>query len=252
MKNKNNIAAFTGAVAFSMIFAVSGVQAETERSTGTTTKAESRGLLNSATADSKVEIQETARQAASVYRKFTAGAKSQIPQAEIEKAKCIAVFPNLTNVAVVIGGRHGDGVVSCRTATGFSNAAPLDLTSASIGVQLGANQTDLILLFQSDKARQRLEKGLLTLGADASVTAWTEDRKSMGKAVTTEPTDVLAFAEDKGLFAGAALSGTQLKIDSDEVRNLYGKEIGNTGILTNRVEENLVGPVKEFVDAIAK
>jgi lipid-binding SYLF domain-containing protein len=215
-------------------------------------KGETRAMMGNAMADSKVEIQKTAREASAVYSKFTNGPEAQISQAEIDRAKCVAIFPSLTNVAIVVGGRHGDGVVTCRTATGFSNVAPLDLSSATIGAQIGANQADLILLINSDTAKQRLEKGMLTLGADASVSAWTKDRKSVATGVSTEKSDVLAFAEDRGFFAGAALNGTQLKIDSDEVKNLYGKEIPVSGILSTANDNTLTGAARDLVEAITR
>jgi len=215
------------------------------------TPADARGMISDVNSDNRKQIEQTAKEAAIVYRKMTSGSTAQISQSEIARAKCIAIFPNLTNVAVGVGGSHGDGIVTCRTANGLSNVAPVDLTSASIGIQLGASETDLILLFNSDKAQKRLEQGTLTLGADVSVSASNKEQKAVGAMVSTESSDVVGFARDRGLFAGAALSGTALMIDQDEVQNLYGKQIPAPTILSNRVESDLVSPVRELLETIA-
>jgi lipid-binding SYLF domain-containing protein len=46
-----------------------------------------------------------------------------IPSSLLHAAKCIAVVPKLTKAGFIVGGEHGDGVVSCRTANGWSAPA---------------------------------------------------------------------------------------------------------------------------------
>src|SRR6185437_4960276 len=48
---------------------------------------------------------------------------NQIPAPLLAQAKCIAVIPGLTKAGFIVGGLHGNGVVSCRTNAGWSAPA---------------------------------------------------------------------------------------------------------------------------------
>ena len=256
MKRVRTIAALSGAVTVSLFcLNVTPTFAENQRKERETTnqnqpasRSEGRGMFGSGAQDTKQEIHQTAREAANVFRKFSAG--KQITDTQLQKAQCVAVFPGLTDVALVVGGRHGDGVMACRTESGWSQVAPLDLTSASVGAQIGARRADLVLLVNSENARKRIEDGVITLGADASVSASTsETSRSAGVGAQTGSTDIVAYSEDRGLFAGAALNGSILKIDSDEIRALHGRQVSNRELLTSKADPSTaVG--SEFINAL--
>ena len=71
---------------------------------------------------------------------------NQIPSSVLSKAKCIAVIPKLTKAGLVVGGKHGNGVVSCRTTDGWSAPAFISIGGGSIGLQAGAEHQDIVLL----------------------------------------------------------------------------------------------------------
>src|ERR1700758_2380513 len=43
-----------------------------------------------------------------------------IPEELLDSAKCVAVIPSMVKIGFVFGGRHGRGIATCRTATGWS------------------------------------------------------------------------------------------------------------------------------------
>lgn len=73
-----------------------------------------------------------------------------IPQAYLNRARCVLVFPAVKKVAVGIGATYGRGVILCRTGpdmTGpWSAPAMYKLDVGSLGVQLGSSSTDYVLL----------------------------------------------------------------------------------------------------------
>src|SRR5580693_4346679 len=73
-----------------------------------------------------------------------------IPQEVLEKAECVIVFPSVLKLAVGFGGSYGRGAMVCRTGEHFNGAwgspAMYALEGASVGFQLGAQATDLVLL----------------------------------------------------------------------------------------------------------
>src|SRR4051812_27630259 len=50
-----------------------------------------------------------------------------IPEEVLNSAKCIVVIPHLVKGGFVVGGEHGRGVASCRTAAGWSAPAFVSL-----------------------------------------------------------------------------------------------------------------------------
>ena len=48
---------------------------------------------------------------------------NQIPSSVLKQAKCVAVIPKMTKAGFIVGGKHGNGAVSCRTSSGWSAPA---------------------------------------------------------------------------------------------------------------------------------
>jgi hypothetical protein len=99
----------------------------------------------------------------------------EIPQAYLNKAVCVLVFPAVKKVAIGIGGSYGRGVIVCRTGpdmTGhWSSPAMYKLDTGSLGVQLGSSTTDYVLLVETKTGAQKILSGKLKLGADATAVA---------------------------------------------------------------------------------
>src|SRR5215813_10497591 len=74
---------------------------------------------------------------------------NQIPSNLLNQAKCIAVIPKLTKAGFIVGGKHGSGVVSCRTSSGWSAPAFITMGGGSIGLQAGGEQKDMVLLMNA-------------------------------------------------------------------------------------------------------
>ena len=79
-----------------------------------------------------------------------------IPEEVLDDAKCIVVVPHLIKAGFIVGGKHGRGVASCRTATGWSAPAFISVGGGSWGLQIGAEGVDLVMLVMNDKGLQHL------------------------------------------------------------------------------------------------
>src|SRR4030088_2603053 len=78
-----------------------------------------------------------------------------IPQELLEKADCVVVIPSVVKVAIGIGGSYGRGAMVCRTGEKFNGAggapAMMALEGGSVGLQLGGQATDLVLLVMNER-----------------------------------------------------------------------------------------------------
>jgi lipid-binding SYLF domain-containing protein len=163
----------------------------------------------------------------------------EIPQAYLDKAVCVLVFPNVKKVGVGLGVTYGRGVILCRSGKDMSGpwSAPAmyKLDVGSLGVQLGSSSTDYVLLVETKTGAQKILSGKLKLGADATAVAGPTGAKAVGANDTN--VDVLTYSRAKGgLFAGASLASASLDTDDDANKTVYGKDISATEI----VRENAV------------
>ena len=94
-----------------------------------------------------------------------------IPQELLDSAKCVAVIPSMVKIGFVFGGRHGKGLATCRTTSGWSAPAPFSVTGGSWGLQIGGEAVDVVMLVMNDNGMERMLSSKFKIGADASAAA---------------------------------------------------------------------------------
>ncbi len=111
--------------------------------------------------------------ATEVLEEVQAMPDQRLPDALLSRAYGIAVIPDVTKVAFIFGGRHGNGalVVRDKLTSSWSNPVLISLTGGSWGFQAGAQSSDIILVFTTKTGIEGIAGGKLALGADASVAA---------------------------------------------------------------------------------
>ena len=163
--------------------------------------------------------------AAKVFSEIMNTPEKGIPPAILDKAECIAVFPNVIKAGFIIGGRGGRGVASCRTETGWSAPAYFNLGGGSFGAQVGAQATDFVMLFMNKDGLNSLLTSKFTLGGDASVAAGPVGREAGASTDIKFNAQILSYSRSKGLFAGLELKGVAITLDKDDMRDAYGDNI---------------------------
>jgi len=149
----------------------------------------------------------------------------RLPDTLLQHAYGIAVIPDVTKVAFIFGGRHGNGVISVRDKlTGpWSNPVFVSLTGGSWGFQAGAQSSDIILVFTTKTGIEGIAGGKLTLGADASVATGPVGRQGSAATDMSFNAEIYSYARTRGLFGGVALDGSVISIDRSANAALYHK-----------------------------
>ncbi|MGZ4876014.1 MAG: lipid-binding SYLF domain-containing protein [Candidatus Angelobacter sp.] len=173
--------------------------------------------------------------AATVLNEIMATPDKGIPSDILGSAKCVAVVPNLLKGGFIVGAAHGRGMATCRTATGWSAPAPLTTTGGSVGLQIGGQAVDLVMVVMNDRGMQALLTNKFKLGADASVAAGPVGRHTEGATDWKLRAEVLTYSRARGLFAGISFNGAVIKQDEDATGELYGRQIDFKTILTGSV-----------------
>jgi len=158
-----------------------------------------------------------------------------IPEEVMSNAKCIVVIPNLVKGGFIVGGEHGRGIASCRTASGWSAPAFVSVGGGSWGLQIGVEGVDLVMVVMNDRGLQHLLSSKFELSGDASASAGPVGRHASAGTDWTMNTEVLTYSRSHGIFAGVTLNGAVVEQDADSTRAIYGREPSFQAILSGRV-----------------
>jgi lipid-binding SYLF domain-containing protein len=139
-----------------------------------------------------------------------------------EKAECVIVIPSLKKAAFIVGGEYGSGVMSCRAGERWSAPVFMQLAKGSWGLQIGAQQIDLVLLVMNRRGVNRLLDNKVSLGADASVAAGPVGRSGHAATDVQLTAEMLSYSRTQGVFAGIDLSGGVLRPDKEGNERAYG------------------------------
>jgi SH3 domain-containing YSC84-like protein 1 len=152
-----------------------------------------------------------------------------IPEDLIDKAECIIVFPSVLKAAFLIGGSYGRGAMTCRSGEHFTGpwSAPtmMALEGGSVGLQLGGQATDFVLLVMNPRGARSILSSKVKLGADASAAAGPKGRTANASTDATLRAEVLSYSRARGLFAGLSLEGSTVRPDNDANERIYGKKV---------------------------
>src|SRR5215471_17646774 len=188
--------------------------------------------------------------AATVLNEIMAAPDKGIPEEVLSSAKCIAVVPSLLKGGFIVGGAHGRGMATCRTADGWSAPAPFSLTGGSFGFQIGLQGVDLVMMVMNDRGMQALLSSKFKLGADASAAAGPVGRHAEGSTDWKLRAEVLTYSRARGLFVGISVNGAVIHQDENATRELYGRMVPFRSMLTGAVPTPAGG--EPFLGAVRK
>jgi lipid-binding SYLF domain-containing protein len=182
-------------------------------------------------ADQVQKIEEAVR----VLQEMMKESDKSIPVGLIENCSGIAIVPDVIRAGLVIGGRHGKGVLLVRTASGgWSDPAFIDMKGGSIGWQAGIQSADVILVFRTPRSLEKITEGDFTLGADIGIAAGPLGRTAEASTDSALKAEILSYSRSRGLYAGLTLQGSSIQEDRKANRAFYGQELSPKDILAGK------------------
>lgn len=208
------------------------------------------GLLWSSAAQAEITNNERDRvqKAAEVVMAMRDAPDKGIPEELWDKSNCVIVLPGVKKAAFGIGGEFGKGVMSCRTANGWSAPVFMEMAKGSFGFQIGAQEADLVLLVMNKNGIDKMLNDKVTLGADASVAAGPVGRAGVAATDARLNAEILSYSRARGLFAGIDVSGGVLRPDKDANADVYGTLAAHDIVLRGGVAAPM--PVRTFVNVL--
>jgi SH3 domain-containing YSC84-like protein 1 len=165
--------------------------------------------------------------AATVLDEVMAAPDKGIPSDLLNRAHCVVIVPGLKKAAFIFGARYGKGYLTCRKNTdgGWSSPATVRVEGGSFGLQLGATETDVIMLVMNQSGADRLMTSKFTLGGTAQAAAGPIGRTATAETDAMMRAEILSYSRSRGLFAGVALQGATLREDLDANKGMYGQRL---------------------------
>jgi SH3 domain-containing YSC84-like protein 1 len=169
-----------------------------------------------------------------VLHAILAAPDNGIPEEVLSSAKCIVVVPDLIKGGFIFGGKHGRGIASCRTSSGWSGPAFVSVGGGSWGLQIGVEGVDLVMLVMNDQGFQHLLSSKFQLTGEGSVAAGPVGRHASAGTDWKMNTQMLTYSRSRGAFAGLTLEGAVVQQDNDSTHAIYGKSMAFRTILSGK------------------
>ena len=189
------------------------------------------------------------RDAATAFGEIMGAEDNAIPAAILEKAEGIAIFPGTLRAGFIVGGMRGRGILSARNDGRWSAPAFLTLTGGSLGLQIGGQAADLILVIRDRRGLENLVSNQFKLGADAGVAAGPVGREAQAATDVQMRAQILSYSRARGLFAGVTVNGSTVRQDRDANERFYGRRLETKEIVFGPAPGD-PQPVPAWIDAL--
>lgn len=191
------------------------------------------------------------QEAATVFGEIMEAEDQAIPRAIMGKAAGIAIFPNTIKAGFIVGGMRGRGIISARNNGVWSAPAFMTLTGGSIGLQIGGQAADLVLVINEGRGLETLVSNQFKLGVDAAVAAGPVGRDAQASTDLQLRAQILSYSRSRGLFAGVTVNGSTIRQDRDANQRFYGKPLETKQIIFGPAP-GVPPPVPAWIEALQK
>jgi lipid-binding SYLF domain-containing protein len=168
----------------------------------------------------------------------------------LREARAVMIVPRLIKGGFIVGGEGGNGVVMARTRHGWSDPAFFVIGAASFGLQVGLEQSELILLVMTEKGLNGLLRDNFKLGVQAGIAVVTLGSGVEGAIAGRTPPDVVVWSSSTGLYGGLTVDGSVIQSRPNWDADFYGRRVTTRDVLFGHVTSERAAPLRREIDAL--
>lgn len=174
--------------------------------------------------------------AATVFSEIMHAPDKTIPSDLLDRADCVVIVPSLKSGGFIVGAKYGKGFILCRKpgGSGWTAPAAVRIEGGSFGLQIGAAETDVVMLVMNDQGKKAVLSSQYTMGGNAEVAAGPVGRSSSANTSGWMTAAILSYSRSRGVFAGISLQGSTLRQDLEDNEAMYGKKLENEQIVNSK------------------
>jgi lipid-binding SYLF domain-containing protein len=181
-------------------------------------------LQASCSANSPGEQQTLVDRATLTVQDMMTQTVSKDPQSLLRRAKAVMVCPRIFKAGFFFGGEGGNCVMLARAGNGtWSYPAFYTIGSGSFGLQIGIQDSQILMLIMTEHGLNAVLDSQLKLGADASIAVATLGAGIQGSTTTAVGADIVAFSASRGLYGGISLEGSVMSTQTAWNQSYYGQ-----------------------------
>jgi lipid-binding SYLF domain-containing protein len=192
------------------------------------------------------------RESITVLNEVMSTSDTSIPASITKKAEGIAIFPGTLKAGFIFGGMRGRGILSARNEDGWSVPTFMTLTGGSIGLQIGGQATDLVLVIMNRRGLEQFVRNQFKFGADASAAAGPVGRDAQANTDLQLRAEILSYSRARGLFAGVSINGSTVRADQDANERFYGKRLTGAQLVLDKTIVESATPVPEWIQTLSR
>jgi len=202
--------------------------------------------------DEKEKATKTLEKAVMALDNVMEDPENGIPQSLINQSEGIVIFPRTFKLALgFLGGQGGRGIAMIHKEDGsWSNPFFVTIGEGSMGLQIGAQSSDIVLLFKDRNDIMDINEADITFGSDVGVTAGPVSKGSASNTDISFETEIYSYYRSKGLFAGVSLKGGILSYNEKVSDSMYGIDNVNSDEILNEVETPYNDNVDDLIVAL--
>lgn len=154
------------------------------------------------------------------------------------RAEAVLIAPRIFKAGFFVGGEGGRAVLMTRGPYGWSEPAFYTIASASFGLQIGAQQSEMIMFVMSQKALAALMTNKFQIGANAGIAVATLGSTVAGATTSNGGPDIIVWASSSGAYAGISLDGTLVEPQAEANEAYYGRPVTSREIVITHAAKN--------------
>jgi lipid-binding SYLF domain-containing protein len=150
----------------------------------------------------------------------------------MHRARAMLIVPRLYKGGFFVGGEGGNGVLMTHQANGgWSEPAFYAIGSASFGLQIGLEQSEMVMFIMSPKALDAVMQDQFKIGADAGLAVVTLGSNVEAATTAAVGPDIVVWASSTGAYGGVTVNGSIIKPQLADDRAYYGPGVTQRDIL---------------------
>jgi SH3 domain-containing YSC84-like protein 1 len=149
----------------------------------------------------------------------------------MRQAKAVFIVPQLLKGGFIVGGEGGNGVLMVQRHGGWSAPAFYAIGAASFGLQVGLEQSEMIMLIMTQKGLDGVLRDDFKLGAQAGISVVTLGSGVEGAIGGASAPDVVVWSSSTGLYGGLTVDGSVIRAEPNQDSEFYGRSVTPRDVL---------------------
>jgi lipid-binding SYLF domain-containing protein len=157
-----------------------------------------------------------------------------IPVDLIKGCSGLAIIPGMFKGAFLIGGSYGKGVVLKHNNGEWSGPSFISIGAGSLGLQLGGQSVDLILIVLGKKTMDSFLRTKFKLGADIAAAVGPAGAQATAATEISLNGGIYSYSKTKGAFIGLSLEGAGIATQEELNKAYYNATYSPADILAGK------------------